>query len=53
MEVPRLEKIVLSQGIGAATADKKLVDYAIDELAASPARKPLLLILKRISPILS
>lgn len=32
MQVPKLEKIVLSQGIGAATADKKLIDNAIGEL---------------------
>jgi len=39
MEVPRLEKIVLSQGIGEATADKKLVDYAIDELSRIAGQK--------------
>lgn len=39
MEVPRLEKIVLSQGIGAATADKKLVDYAIDEMSRIAGQK--------------
>ncbi|MBD1423333.1 50S ribosomal protein L5 [Sphingobacterium chuzhouense] len=32
MQVPKLEKIVVSQGIGAATADKKLIDNAISEL---------------------
>ncbi|GAA4519623.1 50S ribosomal protein L5 [Sphingobacterium thermophilum] len=32
MQVPKLEKIVVSQGIGAATADKKLIDNAIAEL---------------------
>lgn len=32
MQVPKLEKIVVSQGIGAATADKKLIDNAIGEL---------------------
>jgi len=39
MEVPRLEKIVLSQGIGEATADKKLVEYAIDELSRIAGQK--------------
>lgn len=39
MEVPRLKKIVLSQGIGAATADKKLIDYAIDELSRITGQK--------------
>ena len=32
MQVPKLQKIVVSKGVGAATADKKLVDYAADEL---------------------
>ena len=32
MEVPKLKKIVVSRGVGAAVADKKLIDHAIDEL---------------------
>ena len=32
MEVPRLKKIVLSQGVGEATADKKLVDQAVEQM---------------------
>lgn len=32
MQVPKLEKIVVSRGVGAAVSDKKLVDYAVDEL---------------------
>jgi ribosomal protein L5 len=32
MQVPKLEKIVLSRGVGAAVSDKKLIDYAVDEL---------------------
>lgn len=39
MEVPRLTKIVLSQGVGAATADKKLIEYAIDELSRITGQK--------------
>lgn len=39
MEVPRLEKIVISQGIGEATADKKLIDNAIDELSRISGQK--------------
>ena len=30
MQVPKLQKIVLSRGVGAAVADKKLVDHAVD-----------------------
>ena len=33
MQVPRLVKISVNQGIGAATSDKKLVDVAIEEMA--------------------
>ncbi len=32
MQVPKLEKIVLSRGVGAAVSDKKQIDYAIEEL---------------------
>lgn len=32
MQVPKLKKIVLSRGVGAAVADKKLIDHAVDEL---------------------
>ncbi|CAI8377859.1 MAG: 50S ribosomal protein L5 [Owenweeksia sp. TMED14] len=32
LQVPRLEKIILSQGIGAAVSDKKLVDSAVEEM---------------------
>ncbi len=32
MQVPQLTKIAISQGVGAATADKKLIDNAIGEL---------------------
>lgn len=32
MQVPKLEKIAISQGVGAATADKKLIENAINEL---------------------
>lgn len=32
MQVPRLNKIVVSRGVGAAVADKKLVENAVEEL---------------------
>jgi len=32
MQVPKLEKVCLSQGVGAATSDKKLVDNAVEEM---------------------
>ncbi len=33
MQVPKLERIVVSRGVGAAVADKKLIDYALDEIS--------------------
>lgn len=33
MQVPRLEKICVSQGVGQATSDKKMVDVAVEELS--------------------
>ena len=39
MQVPKLSKIVLSRGVGAAVADKKLVDYAVDELTIIAGQK--------------
>jgi len=32
MQVPRLEKIVINQGVGQAVSDKKIVDVALEEL---------------------
>ena len=40
MEVPKIEKIVLSQGIGEAVADKKLIDNAIKDMAAIAGQQP-------------
>ncbi len=31
MQVPKLKAIVVSRGVGAAVADKKLIDYSIEE----------------------
>ncbi len=39
MQVPRLEKICINQGIGEATGDKKLVDMAAVELATITGQK--------------
>ena len=41
MQVPKLEKIVLSRGVGAAVADKKLVDHAVEELTMISGQKAL------------
>jgi large subunit ribosomal protein L5 len=39
MEVPRLQKIVINQGVGQAVADKKLIEIAQAELTAISGQK--------------
>lgn len=39
--VPRLEKIVISMGVGAATAEKKYLDEALGALAQIAGQKPI------------
>lgn len=39
MQVPKLEKICLSQGVGKATSDKKLVDNAVNEMTMIAGQK--------------
>lgn len=39
MQVPKLEKIVLNQGLGAAVADKKMIDIAITEMTTVTGQK--------------
>lgn len=39
MQVPRLEKICINQGVGGATQDKKLVDNALEEMTLIAGQK--------------
>ena len=39
MQVPRLEKICLNQGVNGATSDKKLVDVAVQEMTLIAGQK--------------
>ena len=39
MQVPKLEKIVINQGVGKAIADKKIIDTAAEELTAITGQK--------------
>ena len=39
MQVPKIEKIVISQGVGAAVADKRLIDYAVNEMTLISGQK--------------
>ena len=47
MEVPKLERIVVSRGVGAAVADKKLLEYAVDELTNITGQKAVATISKK------
>lgn len=47
MMVPKLQKIVLSRGVGAAVSDKKLIDYAVEELTKITGQKAVSTISKK------
>ena len=53
MQVPKLEKIVVSKGVGAAIADKKLIDYAIEEVTKITGQKAVSTLSKRMLPHLN
>ncbi|GAB1416094.1 50S ribosomal protein L5 [Paludibacter sp.] len=39
MQAPKLEKIVLNQGLGIAVADKKIIEVAVNEMTAITGQK--------------
>jgi large subunit ribosomal protein L5 len=41
-QVPRLEKIVVNMGVGAATQDTKLLDAAVEDLTTITGQKPMI-----------
>ena len=47
MQVPKLQKIVISKGVGAAVADKKLIDHALEELTKITGQKAIATISKK------
>jgi large subunit ribosomal protein L5 len=47
MQSPRLQKIVISRGVGAATADKKLIDHALNEISSISGQKAIATISKK------
>jgi large subunit ribosomal protein L5 len=42
MQVPRLDKIVINQGVGQAIADKKLLEYGVKEMSDIAGQKAVL-----------
>ena len=47
MQVPRLEKIVINQGLGQAISDKKLIDIAIEEMTTIAGQKAVATVSKK------
>jgi len=39
MEVPKITKVSLNQGVGAAVSDKKMIDAAVDEMSRIAGQK--------------
>ncbi|MCY3998412.1 MAG: 50S ribosomal protein L5 [Flavobacteriaceae bacterium] len=39
MQVPKVEKIIISKGVGRAVAEKKLIDYALEEITQIAGQK--------------
>lgn len=40
MQVPKLQKICINQGVGEATGDKKMIEGALNEMATITGQKP-------------
>ena len=47
MQIPVLKKIVINQGLGSATADKKIIEVAINELTAITGQKAVATVSKK------
>ncbi len=47
MQIPVLKKIVINQGLGMATADKKIIDVAINEITAITGQKAVATVSKK------
>jgi len=42
LQVPRLEKVVINMGLGEAVANVKIIDNAVEELAAISGQRPII-----------
>lgn len=47
MQIPKLQKIVLSKGIGCFVSDKKMIDYAVEEISAIAGQRAITCLSKR------
>lgn len=41
MEIPRIEKITLNMGVGEASQDRKIIDFAVRDMTAISGQKPI------------
>ena len=48
MQIPRLTKIVINEGLGLATADKKVIDVALNELSTITGQKAVATVRKKM-----
>ena len=47
MQIPVLKKIVVNQGLGSATQDKKIIEVAVNEIAQITGQKPVVTLSKK------
>ena len=47
MQIPKLEKIIINQGVGKAVADKRLLDVAVKEVTAIAGQKAITTLSKK------
>lgn len=47
MQIPKLQKIILSKGIGCFVSDKKMIDYAVEEISAIAGQRAITCLSKR------
>jgi large subunit ribosomal protein L5 len=42
MQIPRIEKVTLNMGVGEAVSDRKVIEHAVENLAALSGQKPII-----------
>ena len=47
MQVPRLEKVTLNMGVGAALGDKKILDAAVSDMTSIAGQQPVICLARR------
>ncbi|MDO8955007.1 MAG: 50S ribosomal protein L5 [Gammaproteobacteria bacterium] len=47
MEIPRIKKITLNMGVGEASQDRKIIDFAVRDMTAIAGQKPIVTFTKK------